>query len=521
MTDLSSNVEQKYLLTNQPDYFYRRCAQFVITFLALIAFGTFHQYGASFVELRHTDDLFGKIASLVSSLQIFTYFDVRHFLNVIFGLLGLWGTWRVGRMIGGGFVGLAAMLLLAITPMYYGHMFNNPRDIPFAAGVIWSLYYMGKVFMAYPPRVRWSLIIKLALVLGVTLAIRGGGIVVFGLWFLVLCPLAWVSVREKSSKSFTQAFLLIGRIVLPVFVISFLMMTASNALLGTTPTYGLAHMPSFFLPDSAEVDVLLKGRVLSSMALPWFYVPLYFAVQLPLLHILLFVLGLSVLVETFSRLSTSRKKAIYVLLLLAPVVPVLCAIFGHVALYDAVRHFLFILPPLSVTAALVLGRILRAVYEDTEPGAGLGVRIVTGVVLSCLALMPVYSIIRLHPYEYIYYNEAFGGVKGVVGRYELDYAGATYQQGMNELADQIRNAPVSEQSGRGKPVLALCGRIADKAALLAPIVPDVIELSDDEHQADYILSAPDEICSASGQGQTVVQVSRGGVILSTIERLVK
>lgn len=86
-------------------------------------------------------------------------------------MLGLWGTWRLGRLIGGGFVCVVAMLLLALTPMYYGHIYNNPKDIPFACGVVWTLYYMCKTLGAYP-QIKTSLLLKLGIVYSLTLGAR-------------------------------------------------------------------------------------------------------------------------------------------------------------------------------------------------------------------------------------------------------------------------------------------------------------------------------------------------------------
>jgi len=48
------------------------------------------------------------------------------------GLLGLFAIWRLGRRIGGPLAGLIALALLATCPLYYGHMFINPKDSPFA-----------------------------------------------------------------------------------------------------------------------------------------------------------------------------------------------------------------------------------------------------------------------------------------------------------------------------------------------------------------------------------------------------
>ena len=62
-------------------------------------------------------------------------YETRHLLNGLVGLFGLFVTWRLACSVASGRAGLLALALLATTPAYYGHMFINPKDIPFAAAL--------------------------------------------------------------------------------------------------------------------------------------------------------------------------------------------------------------------------------------------------------------------------------------------------------------------------------------------------------------------------------------------------
>ena len=192
---------------------YRRAAQLLLVFLAIIVVLTFRHYGISwdeevqsqygqavydyynsgFVDHRYNQiynlyiygGMFDGLAAFFNAYSPLGIYATRHLLNALLGLLGLWGAWRLARLIGGGQVGLVTLILLALTPMYYGHMFNNPKDIPFAAGVVWTLYYMTKGLRAFPD-VRPRLIVTLGLIFGLTLGIRVGGIMLLGYWGLAL-----------------------------------------------------------------------------------------------------------------------------------------------------------------------------------------------------------------------------------------------------------------------------------------------------------------------------------------------
>src|SRR5438105_650164 len=79
--------------------------------------------------------------------------------------------WATGRRWAGFFV----MLFLLLPPNYYGQMFNNPKDIPFAVGGVWATYYMVRLLPTLPrPPLRTP--IKLGLAIGLALGVRVGGL---------------------------------------------------------------------------------------------------------------------------------------------------------------------------------------------------------------------------------------------------------------------------------------------------------------------------------------------------------
>ena len=47
-------------------------------------------------------------------------------------------------------------------------------------------------------------------------------------------------------------------------------------------------------------------------------------------------------------------------------------------------------------------------------------------------------MIHLHPYEYIYFNELVGGLRGAQNLFETDYWGATYKEGAKYVANAVK-----------------------------------------------------------------------------------
>ena len=88
---------------------------------------------------KHHNNLLGWIV-LVIPWQL-TDFEIRHLLNALVGFAGVVGVYLLARSISGSsLVGLGAALFLILSPRYYGHTFNNPKDIPFAVFYLFSIF---------------------------------------------------------------------------------------------------------------------------------------------------------------------------------------------------------------------------------------------------------------------------------------------------------------------------------------------------------------------------------------------
>ena len=82
-----------------------------------------YYYGAAF-------DLLCAVGKRLLPLDVY---DSRHLLNALVALAGALGCWFLAREIGTARTAFLATLLLLLTPRFWGHGFNNPKDIPFAA----------------------------------------------------------------------------------------------------------------------------------------------------------------------------------------------------------------------------------------------------------------------------------------------------------------------------------------------------------------------------------------------------
>jgi hypothetical protein len=162
--------------------------------------------------------------------------------------------------------------------------------------------------------------------------------------------------------------------------------------------------------------VLFDGVVHPAEALPWYYIPKMLALQLSEPLIILTVIGFFSILQ--SQYFTKLQKSIGRMMILWFFIPISIPVFGNAIVYDNFRQFLFALPPLFVLAGFGLDRIFRK-------NKLLRWKLIIGLISLLLGVIP---IIKLHPYQYMYYNELVGGVQGAYRNYELDYWCTSYQE---------------------------------------------------------------------------------------------
>ena len=125
-------------------------SQYGALLVSLYKSGFTDQRALSFVNLYMYGGGFDMIATLAAKVLPFGLFETRRLIGALVGLIGLLATWRLGRRLGGPFSGLIALVLVATCPLYYGHMFINAKDGPFAAVMVIALLGLVRAFEEYP-----------------------------------------------------------------------------------------------------------------------------------------------------------------------------------------------------------------------------------------------------------------------------------------------------------------------------------------------------------------------------------
>src|SRR6266496_1553063 len=156
-----------------------------------LSFGNSYLYGGFF-------EILAQLAARISPLGLY---ETRHLVTAAFGLLAIVCTYWIGANISNPAGGVFSALFLALTPVFYGHLFNNPKDIPFAALFTLALYFIIRSYDEIP-RIRKELLVKTGIAIGLCMGVRIGGVFLAALMVLLWCWGAAQSARTEQGLRF-------------------------------------------------------------------------------------------------------------------------------------------------------------------------------------------------------------------------------------------------------------------------------------------------------------------------------
>jgi hypothetical protein len=122
--------------------------------------------------------------------------------------------------------------------------------------------------------------------------------------------------------------------------------------------------------------------------------------------------------------------------------------------------------------------------------------------------MPVVAMVRIHPFEYTYFNRLAGGVHGAQHRYMLDYWGLAFKQASQGLLDKLKGE--TKPAGR-RWKIAVCGPHRSPQVELGPD----FETTWDPRGADFALMLGEFYC-AKFDAPLLAEITRDGVVYARV-----
>ncbi|MBI2009537.1 MAG: glycosyltransferase family 39 protein [Candidatus Chisholmbacteria bacterium] len=286
---------------------------------------------------------------------------------------------------------VVGMMLLATYPRWGGDVFDNFMDG--SAALIYALEIWLAVKAVMSKGGRWWLALAVSGAIGFSHRVA-----------LVIVPLlaTVVLARQWGKKGWPK----LGVMALVFYGGLWLVdpYIRTHGLVGIDRKVSMSA--DYFVYRGAQ---LFEGKYIFAKNLPWYYLPKWVGITTPLGTLILGAVGLGVM-----------KKWQRVVLGGAILVPIAGAMLLRPVLYDGWRVFLFLSVPLAMIAAWGwewLWQRGKLVYRY----------LALGLLVATISLS-VKAMVELHPYEYVYFNQLVGGLKGASGQYETDYWGKTNRE---------------------------------------------------------------------------------------------
>jgi len=447
--------------------------------------------------------LFDVVAVLLGYVLPVDIYTIRHVLCAVIGVGGIVAAWATARMLAGPRAGAFAALALSVCGAWYGSMFNQTNDIPFAAAMIGATYFLLRATRDLP-RPRLNDLVFFGLLTGGALGQRAIGLLL-GAYALLA-----IALHTPRPFAFVAAARFFGRSLLlfvPAFALGYLLMIAAWpwAAIGLfNPIRAIFAFPQFEFPTKT----LLFGKSYLVSEVPRAYLPVYLGIKLPLIVLVGAALALcAAYLARSSDTGRDRLRARETALVAATaILPVLIQVIGHGPVFSGMRHFTFVVPPLAVIAGIGFDRTLAWLEARHRALAGVALAALGGWFLWTASVL-----VRLHPYEYLYFNEFVGGFAGAAERYDSDYWGNLMHEAVAGLESFLDR--------EGKPAkpyfVAVCGeRVPFEHEAVAH---KRLKWAKDGDPADFFIASTHMHCDRALDGTVIVRIERMGALIGVVK----
>lgn len=304
-----------------------------------------------------------------------------------------------GRRFWGEVTALISVVLILTYPRFWGHSFNNIKDIPelifFSLTILFFAlwvrklntyhYYMGWLFFGFAFATKMDAVLIPPILL---------------LW--VFCSLSFKKLYQYFRDNLWRLLHLLGGFLVFFFVI----------FVSWLPFFSWPWKQSRTILESIIRYIGMVGKEESISWNIYSFEQIFFLT--PEITLILFFIGL---VYTIFHL---RRHSTYSLLLIWTGLPLIRHCLPGANHYDGMRHFIIFLVPAMIIAALGV----KAIGEIAFKRLGAQKAFIMVTIVFLIFAQNGIALIQTHPYQTTYFNHLIGGLWGAQKRdfpYSCDY----------------------------------------------------------------------------------------------------
>lgn len=318
-------------------------------------------------------------------------------------------------------VALISTMIYYLSPRILIDSFHNNKDIVLMSLLVIMIYYGIK--MTIDPKFKNAIIF--GIISGFVCNIK-----ILGLYFLFILGMSYIWYNITRKKMNKRSFM-VGLSAAIISCLSFLLLTPA---IWTGETFKLIYYINYCLNNSVNfrgtTNVMFEGIIYNKSVnpLPWYYVPKFIIMTVPVIITILFIISLvQVIKNNICNIRNKKKNDdIFFLntVILIMLVPLSIAILTRPNIYNGWRHFYFLYSLIMIINMYSVNHFIREKKKI----------VLYSFYLLCFisTIFNSYCLIQNGIKNTSYYNELMINKK-IDGKYDLDYYGVTASDSIYEF----------------------------------------------------------------------------------------
>src|SRR3989338_5103108 len=264
-----------------------------------------------------------------------------HFPVIIISTLAIWIVFVFSYINWGLIPALLSSLTLTVLPRFIGDSQNNLKDTPLMTffSITLLFYYLAEV------RKKIFFYILSGVFLGLTYSIKPNALIILpiiGIWYLVKGNF----IKSLARLTISNSLSLIAAFFTILIVWPYYQYNTIQRFVGTYLT---------FKNHVWDEYILYLGQFYRGHEVPWHYPIFMFGVTTPIFYLFLILLG--IFISAYLIVKKTEHKSPLLFLLLWLIFPPVTQLISKAPMYDGIRHFLVVLPPLAILIGFTIWQI--------------------------------------------------------------------------------------------------------------------------------------------------------------------
>ena len=424
-------------------------------------------------ELREYGVIFELFAAICEKIFFLKEYDdifyFRHLLNHFIFLIGICFFYKIlFKAYNNVYLAIIGSGILYSTPRIFAQSFYNSKDIIFLSVFIVCTYFAYNFFR----KKNFNNIFLIGFFIALLTCVRSIGFY----FYLIIIFFLFLEFLDNKIK--------LNNFVKITFYLTFIYFLSVYSLwpfLWENPINNFIYAIKSFSSYGWGGKVLYLGDFHSAKHLPWHYIPVWVFATISIPLSILIFLALIFTTYRFSKRLTNINFnmwnnqleffSLFVFTLI--VAPIILIITNSSTLYNGWRHVYFIFPPLVILAISFIC-YTKIIFNKKK-----FLLKTLNVFLFIILLNNITNIIRLHPYQYMYFNFLFE--KDANKNFEIDYWGLSNRDALIKL-------PINKYEKINVGVLGLANLEMSRKLLPDDLKKKINIVGENFNSVDFIVS---------------------------------